>query len=455
MERQRENRAGLKGLAIFALSSDGTGIARTEQGVIFVSGALPGEVVTAEIVARHKDFSVARLVEIEQEAEGRVEPRCQYYGKCGGCQLQHASYPLQLRLKAGLVRDAMTRIGGFDTALFERLECAASPDSWGYRNKASFPVQSTDFKGKGRRIAAGFYRPGTHRLELIRRCPVNAAPLNALYESLLGGLSDLPFDGYDERTHEGKLRHIVMRAGMNTGQTLLSFVLNGRLSAKGLKALIALGSKGKPTTLTLNHNSRPGNVILGPRTEALIGDGRISERLGEWMLGFDTTSFFQVNTAQAERLFDYASTQVEESGKILELYSGVGSMTCFLSRRGTVTSVEGWRSAVQMAERNLKANGIETQALCGRAEEVIEDLHEDYDTVVMDPPRDGCARVVLEAVSRFKIPRVVYVSCNPATLARDCKILVGRGYRLTSVRAFDMFPQTAHVETVAVLSRTN
>ena len=453
MMRQKESRAGLKGLAIFALSSDGTGIARTEQGVVFVNGALPGEIVSAEVVSRHKDFSVARITGIEQAADGRVEPRCPHYGRCGGCQLQHASYPLQLTLQAGLVRDAMTRIGGFAPALFEKLECVASPASWGYRNKAAFPVQSIDFKGKGRRIATGFYRPGTHRLELIRSCPVNAAPLNALYESLLGGLSDLPFDGYDERDHTGKLRHIVMRAGMNTGQTLLSFVLNGKLSAKGLKALVALGAKGKPTTLTLNHNSRPGNVILGARTEALLGNGRISERLRDWTLSFDTTSFFQVNTAQAEQLFDYASSQVEPGGGILELYSGVGSLTCFLARRGTVTSVEEWRSAVMNAERNLSANGVEAQALCGRAEDVVEELHGTYNTMVMDPPRDGCARGVLEAIARFNVPRVVYVSCNPATLARDCKILAGHGYRLESIRAFDMFPQTAHVETVAALRR--
>ena len=267
------------------------------------------------------------------------------------------------------------------------------------------------------------------------------------------GVNALPFDGYDERTHEGKLRHIVMRAGMNTGETLLSFVLNGRLAAKGIKALIALGAKGRPTTLTLNHNSRPGNVILGNHTEALLGSGRITERLGAWTLSFDTTSFFQINTAQAEQLFTHASTMVGDAENILELYSGVGSMTCFLAAHGPVTSVEEWRSAVQMAERNMEANGLSARTLCGRAEDVIEELRGGYGAVVMDPPRDGCDRTVLEAVARFGAPRVVYVSCNPATLARDCKILAGHGYRLTSIRSFDMFPQTAHVETVVLMSK--
>ena len=433
-------------LEVSALSSDGAGIARGKNGVGFVRGALPGEQVAAQIVSRHKDFSVARTLSVGRAAAGRVEPRCPHYERCGGCQLQHADYPLQLTLKAGLVRDAMTRIGGFPAELLEGLECVASPQPWGYRNKAAFPVQSLD----GRAVT-GFYRAGTHRLEFIRRCPVNAAPLDALYQSVLNGLASSPLDGYDERTHTGKLRHIVMRAGLNTGETLLSFVLNGRLSARGIKTLVALGAKGRPTTLTLNHNSRPGNVILGSRTEALFGSGRISERLASWTLSFDTTSFFQVNTAQAEQLFAHASAQVDGDGRILELYSGVGSLTCFLARRGQVTSVEEWRSAVQMAERNMGANGLDVRTLCGRAEDVIEELHAPCGTVVMDPPRDGCARGVLEAIHRLSVPKVVYVSCNPATLARDCKILAGYGYRLASLRAFDMFPQTAHVETVAVL----
>nr|MCR4819118.1 23S rRNA (uracil(1939)-C(5))-methyltransferase RlmD [Fretibacterium sp.] len=380
--------------------------------------------------------------------EGRVPPRCRHYGHCGGCQLQHADYSLQLRLKASLVRDAMTRLGGFPPELFSNLECVASPQPWGYRNKAAFPVQS--FKG---RTVAGFYRAGTHRLEWVRHCPVNAEPLDALYQVVLGGLADLPLDGYDERTQEGKLRHLIMRTGMRTHETLLSFVVNGRLSAKGIHALAALGGKGHPTTLTLNHNSRPGNVILGSHTEVLLGNGLIREKLGNWTLSFDTTSFFQINTAQAEQLFAYASAQAGKGGRVLELYSGVGSLTCWLAADNETTSVEDWRCSVAMAENNLKLNGLTARTLCGKAEDVIEELRGGYDAVVMDPPRDGCDRRVLTALNRFSPPRIVYVSCNPATLARDCKILAEYGYRLISIRSFDMFPQTAHVETVALLSR--
>ena len=447
-------------LKINSISSDGTGIARTERGIIFVQGALPGEVVKAELVAKKKDFAVAKIFEIVEASPGRVAPRCKYYGHCGGCQLQHADYETQLKLKAQIVRDAMTRIGGFEKNLFENLTCQASPLFWGYRNKAAFPVQNLNG-----RIATGFYRAGTHRPELIKQCPVNAPRLNEIYGAILDGLDGLekeknkfPLDGYDERTNKGKLRHIIARTGINTGESLLSFVINGKLSPKSVKSLAYLGELSSPDTITLNHNSKPGNVILGSYTENLKSSGIITERLGNFKLNFDTVSFFQVNTGQAEKLFSYASGLVEEGAKnILELYSGVGSLTCWLAERSQrVTSVEEWRGAVRMAAKNLAVNNFENvNALCGRSEEVIEDLklENKFDAVVLDPPRDGCDRRVLEAIKNFKAPQIIYVSCNPATLARDCKILSSFGYDLKTIKAFDMFPQTAHVETVVLMSR--
>lgn len=438
-------------LKISALSSDGAGIARTDKGIIFVQGALPGETVKAKIVARKKDFMIADTVEVETPSHGRTTPRCKYYGKCGGCQLQHANYSTQLKLKADIVIDAMTRLGGFRLSDKE-IVCEASPEAWGYRNKAAFPVQN--IRGK---ICTGFYRAGTHRLEMIRQCPVNAKRLNEIYGKILDGFDSerLPFDGYDERTNTGKLRHIIARTGIHTGESLLSFVVNGKLSAKSVKSLVSLGNNARPSTITMNHNSKPGNVILGTYTENLMGSGLITEILGKYRLAFDTTSFFQVNTGQAEKLFAYASSQVRNARNILELYSGTGSLTCYLAGNAkSVTSIEEWRGAVKMAVRNLQANGFENvETLCGRSEEVISDLQDSgkYDAVVLDPPRDGCNRAVLDAVNRFGVRKVVYVSCNPATLARDCKILSGYGYRLESLKAFDMFPQTAHVESVAVL----
>ena len=413
---------------------------------------MPGEKVRAEIVARKKDFAVADVTSIIESSHGRAIPKCKYYGRCGGCQLQHADYGLQLQLKAGIVRDAMTRLGGFGHENFDGLECEPSPKFWDYRNKAAFPVQSHNG-----RIVTGFYRAGTHRLELIRNCPVNAKRLSEIYAKILEGLTEnhYPFDGYNESNHTGKLRHIIARTGINTGESLLSFVINGKLSAKSVKALASLGNLARPDTLTLNHNSKPGNVILGNYTETLTGSGVISERLGKYILTFGTASFFQVNTGQAEKLFSYASSMAEGARNILELYSGAGALTCFLAKNAkNVSSVEEFKPAVKMAVKNLSANNFgNVRTFCGKSEDVIADLRGSYDAVVLDPPRDGCERSVIEAVNDYGVKRVVYVSCNPATLARDCRILAGKGYRLESVRAFDMFPQTAHVESVAVMTK--
>ena len=439
-------------LEVSSLSSDGTGISRTDRGVIFVQGGLPGEIVRAEIVSRKKDFMIADTVSVERPSPSRIIPKCKYYGKCGGCQLQHTSYGSQLKLKAELVRDAMIRIGGFERERFNELTCESSPSSWGYRNKAAFPVQN--LRG---RIITGFYRAGTHRLELIRNCPVNAERINFMYAKILDSLDKnaLPLTGYDERTNTGKLRHIITRTGINTGDSLISFVINGKLSAKSVKSLMSLGNTARPTTITMNHNSKPGNVILGTYTENLTGTGLITERLGKYKFMFGTSSFFQVNTGQAEKLFDYASSQAGDSKNILELYSGTGSLTCYLADKAkSITSIEEFRGAVHMAMKNLHSNGFDNvRALCGKSEEVIADLNDKYDCVVLDPPRDGCARPVIDAINDFGVKKIIYVSCNPATLARDCKIFSSYGYNLVSIKSFDMFPQTAHVESIAVLKK--
>jgi len=445
-------------LTIEKMSSDGNGIARTGEGVIFVSGALPGEVVEAEISQRKRDFALARVTRVIQPNPKRITPACPSFGTCGGCQLQHASYGLQLEIKADIVRDALTRIGGFTStavlgaANVQRVKCEPSPSQWGYRNKAAFPVRK--IKGKP---TAGYYEAGSHRLALLRSCPVNAAPLNSLFTAIQGELPSLYLGVYDEREHKGALRHIVLRAGIYTGQTLASLVVNGRLSAKNMNSIAGLCRALKNvTTFTLNHNSRPGNTILGDRTEAIKGDGCISEKLDEWTLRYDTSSFFQVNTDQAIAIYRHVR-DLASAGKakdVLELYSGVGSLTCYLARAEQLTAVEEWRSATGLMSKNLESNGLtNVMVINGKAEDVMTRLSGPHDLLVMDPPRSGCERPVLDRIIKMKINRVIYVSCNPATLARDAKVLKEAGYTLKSVRAFDMFPQTVHVETVVLMER--
>ncbi|MCL2009550.1 MAG: 23S rRNA (uracil(1939)-C(5))-methyltransferase RlmD, partial [Synergistaceae bacterium] len=433
------------------ISSDGRGIARTGDGVVFTEGALPGEVVEAEVVQRKKDFAFARVRRVIQANPQRVEPACPAFGTCGGCQLQHASYALQLEIKAEVVRDALKRIGGLDAVIdLSGVQCSPSPRQWGYRNKASFPVR----KIKGKPLM-GFFRADSHWLVPVQSCPVSAAPLNELFSIMQNELPGLRLDVYDEREHKGALRHVILRAGIHTGQTLASLVLNGRLNAQNMKSIAGLCRPLKKlTTLTINHNSRPGNVILGDRTEALKGDGLIGERLDGWLLSYDTSSFFQVNTEQAAALYRYARelARAGESADVLELYSGVGSLTCYLAETETLTAVEEWGRAVELMEKNLEDNGIHNvRVIKGKAEEA--DTPGPYDLVVLDPPRGGCERAVLDRIIEMGIGRVIYVSCNPATLARDAKILKEGGYMPKSARAFDMFPQTVHVETVMLMER--
>jgi 23S rRNA (uracil1939-C5)-methyltransferase len=440
-------------LTVEKISSDGSGIARTGEGVVFVEGALPGEVVEAEVVKRKRDFALAHLVRVKKADEHRVLPVCPVFGTCGGCQLQHASYELQLEIKADIVKDALCRIGGFDLREVPRLECVPSPRQWGYRNKASFPVRK--IKGKP---TAGFYEANSHRLVRLEKCPVNAAPIDRLFAAVQRELPGLELGVYDEREHKGTLRHVLLRAGLHTGEALASLVVNGRLNARNVKSILGLyrplkeaSGSTSALTLTLNHNSRPGNVILGDRTESLKGDGLVSERLDDWTLRYDTPSFFQVNTHQAAQLYRYAG-ELAQGENILELYSGVGSLTCYLARAGSVTAVEEWGGAVDLMERNMRDNGlVNVRSLRGRAEDVMTALPGGYDLIVLDPPRSGCEGAVLNKILEFAPQRVLYVSCNPATLARDAKILREGGYRLQSLRAFDMFPQTVHVETVALM----
>ncbi|GHS89325.1 23S rRNA (uracil-5-)-methyltransferase RumA [Synergistales bacterium] len=376
------------------------------------------------------------------------------------------------------MKDALTRIGGVDSADLPNIECVASPERWGYRNKASFPIR----KISGR-PTAGYYAENSHYLIPLKTCPVNAAPINRLFEIVQREMPNLNIDAYDERTENGPnrnaplssggsahrasgLRHLILRNGTNTAQTLLSFVVAGRLDAQKMKNITSLGYllRKELTTLTLNHNSRPGNTIHGDRTEILSGDGMIEERLDTFTLAYDTTSFFQINTKQAVQLYRYVAGVARESGasNILELYSGVGSLTCFLcgknARPPRLLAVEDWTPAVVLMEDNLERNGITGVDIePGKAENVISTMElerdTDYDMVILDPPRAGCDGAVLNGILKLAPRRVVYVSCSPSTLARDVKILRGGGYGLKSIKAFDMFPQTLHVETVVLLEK--
>lgn len=446
-------------LDIVGVNSEGEGIARPQgEGVVFVKDALSGEVVKARILEAKKHYAFARQVEILTPSKERSLPRCPVYSHCGGCQLQHATYAKQLEIKKEILEDALKRIAGF---LPEGgiASCVPSPKAWNYRNKTSLPVT---FDRSSLRM--GFYKKASHEVVPFSSCPVLETPLDDLVRKAKAFVAQLT---KNPRLSSLFPRFIVGRYGTFSKESLLGFVLPVFPDKPLERVLAKLASRTFETEISsnllkgilLNENPNSGNFIWGPLFHTLLGKPRMLEKLASWSYELDISSFFQINSSQALQVFQYVEKLVSSSSPrtILELYCGVGSLTAFLaSHTEKVTAVEEWPPAVRLLKKNLVKNRLKNvTVLAGAAESILKDLEAqcDYETVVLDPPRTGCDPKVLSSIIRMKIPRIVYISCKPATLARDVRLLGDGGYRFLSAQPFDLFPQTAHVETVALLER--
>ena len=445
-------------VTISDLNNEGEGVVRAgdERFVVFVADALPGEEVEARLVTKKKNYGTAKVLRRLSESPERITPACGIFGRCGGCQLQHISYGAQLRMKRKTVVDALERIGGIEAPNVH--ECVPSPELWGYRNKASLPVQSLG----GESLRAGFYRPRSHDIIPYSDCPVLLPQINRNLNGLLAALREEGFCGAREgrRSLPNELiRHIVVRQAQFGEDSLCAVIGRRPLSKKEEKSLRSAAQKIKGLSgMVYNINDSPGNFIWGGRTIPIYGAELMSERLGRYKFTFEASSFFQVNSAQALSLYEYAAGLALDGapGKILELYSGVGSLTAFLAAGGAeVTAVESWLPAAKYIAGNAERNGIKKIVPhTAQAEDIAESLSGSRcDVVVVDPPRSGCDEKVIAAMLKTVPERIVYVSCNPATLARDIKLLAEGGYTPLEARPFDMFPQTGHVETVALLSK--
>lgn len=445
-------------VTISGINSRGEGIARTDEGfVLFVPQGLPGERVRVAVVEAKRQYAVGHLQEILGPHPRRVSPPCPWFGACGGCQLQHADKILQTELKGALVQDALTRLGGgVPETGFEA--CRPSSVLWGYRNKAAFPAVFHPSGG----LRLGFYREGSHRIVPLRQCPVVDPRLEGLFISLRPLLEKGALTGYDEKKHSGDLRHLVLRGGIRTDHVACVLVVRAPLSSPQErwlreKILPVVRSAAKRYTLAVHIHGAPGNTIWGGTTEIVGGESFLSERLGDFSYTYDVTSFFQVNPTQAEELFSHVANLVKASrpSRTLELYAGVGSLTTFLARLGgEVTAVESWVASVESSRHNLGRAGFrQVRTVCADVKAYLADPGERPDVVVMDPPRTGCEEEVLHRLGALASKTLVYVSCNPATLARDVGVLRQEGYKLSRVTPFDLFPQTAHVESVALLHR--
>ena len=433
-------------------TSEGQGVAKIEGCAVFIPNAICGETVRVRIEKAAKTWASGRIVEILEKSPHRINRDCPVAKLCGGCNFRHMDYEEETRLKAQRVRNCLNRIGG--ESLTE-MPILAAPTCEGYRNKAQYPVASHRNKAY-----AGFFRAGTHQVVENDRCRILPEETDRVKDAVMDYVNQYRVTVYDETAHKGLLRHIYVRRGAVSGQILVCLVVNGRAIPRPEALISRLEKIPGFTTLTLSVNTKKGNTILGDETVTLYGPGYIEDTLCGLNFRLSPRSFYQVNHHQAQRLYEAAIAQAEitKSDLVLDLYCGVGTITlCMAKAAGKVIGVEVVPQAVEDARDNARRNGIENaEFFCGDAGAAALDLEAKGirpDVVVVDPPRKGMNGDAIEALARFGARRIVYVSCDPATLARDVAALKEKGYVLKNAMACDLFPRCAHIETIVLLSK--
>ena len=433
-------------------TAEGQGVAHVEGCAVFLPNAIAGERVRLRIEKAQKTWASGKIVEILEKSPHRVNRECPVAKLCGGCDFWHMDYEEETRLKAERVRTCLNRLAGENLT---EMPILAAPDCHGYRNKAQYPVSA-----KKGRAYAGFFRAGTHDVVENRRCLILPEETDAVKDAVMDYVNQLRVSVYDEAAHKGLLRHIYVRRGAVSKQILVCLVCNGEKLPKVEALLARLKKIPGFTTLVLSVNTKKGNAVLGDQFITLYGPGYIEDTLCGLNFRLSPRSFYQVNHHQAQRLYE---TAIEKAGitkndTVLDLYCGVGTITLAMaSAAGKVIGVEVIPQAVEDARDNAKRNGIgNAEFFCGDAGQAALELEKNGvrpDVVVVDPPRKGLNADTIEALSRMAPRRIVYVSCDPATLARDVALLKQRGYALQSATAADLFPRCAHVETVVLLSK--
>ena len=440
-------------LAIDDLAFGGEGVGRLDGYVIFVRGGLPGDRLRVTLTEARSRYGRGTIEAVLEPSPDRVTPPCPYFGQCGGCRLQHLAYPAQLAFKEKQVRDCLTRLGGLPP--FELRPIVPAPEPYGYRNKMEFTVADPG-------PAVGLHAAERYDVVLdIERCLLQSERMNALLDEVRHQARTRGLSVWDQRTERGLLRFVTVREGRRTGEAMVNLVA----STPDVEALMPVADALKtrvPATASVlvNVNAKKASVAIGTEEHLLLGRDHITESLGGLTFQVSANSFFQTNTVQAERLFALVAEACALDGAetVLDLYSGTGAISLLLARRaGHVYGIELAAAAVADAVRNAHANGIDNCTfLAGEVRHVLPALMREgvrAAVVVADPPRAGFHPKALAALAALAPARIVYVSCNPATLARDVGDLARQGYRLEWVQPVDMFPQTPHIEAVARLSR--
>lgn len=455
------------------MGTEGEGIGKIDGFTFFVKDALIGDVIEAKVMKVKKNYAYARLEKVVTPSSFRVEPKCQFARNCGGCQLQTMDYAQQLSFKNRKVKNNMVRIGGFSEELLDtimetpvgmginstesRILGGKKEEPFHYRNKAQFPF-GYDKEGN---VITGFYAGRTHSIIANTDCVLGVEENQEILEVILDFMRETGVTAYREETHEGLLRHVLIRKGFSTGQIMVCLVINGDKIPSVEHLVERLAQVEGMTSISLSVNKERTNVIMGKDIRLLWGKERIEDTIGDLIFSISPLSFFQVNPVQTERIYkqalEYANLQGEET--VWDLYCGIGTISLFLAKKAKqVYGVEIIPQAIEDAVANAERNGIKNaDFFVGKAEEVLPQKYESEDiyadVIVVDPPRKGCDEQCLSTMVQMQPKRIVYVSCDSATLARDAKYLCENGYELKKVRAFDNFPQSVHVETVCLFVR--
>ena len=437
------------------MSAEGFGIGKAQGYTLFVKDAVIGDTVEAKVMKMKKNYGFARLMKIEEASKDRVEPKCPIARQCGGCQIQAMAYEAQLRFKENLIENHLRRIGGFEQIPMEPIVGMEEP--YRYRNKAQFPI-GTDREGK---LIAGFYAGRTHSIIPVSDCLLGVEENKRILQEVLSFMEEEQITAYDENSGKGLVRHVLIRYGFFSKEIMVCVVINGKKLPRAQKLVERLREIPGMTSITLNVNEAKTNVILGDTAKLLWGQMYITDTIGGISYQISPLSFYQVNPIQTEKLYrlalEYAGLTGEET--VWDLYCGIGTISLFLAQKAKqVYGVEIVPDAVEDAKKNAKRNGIaNAEFYVGKAEEVLPEKYEKEgvkaDVIVVDPPRKGCDEKLLDTIVKMKPEKVVYVSCDSATLARDLKWLCERGYEVKKVRGVDQFGQTVHTETICLLNR--
>ncbi len=446
------NKNDIVKLEITALTSEGSGVSRVDGMVVFTPFTAVGDVIEARIVKCLKSYCYAKIERIITPSPDRVENTCPAFGKCGGCVFRHISYEAELRAKDDIVRSAFARIGGLNP---EFLPIAGSETTERYRNKLQMPLAKLSDGG----IACGFFSERSHRVIPIDDCQLQPSIFSEITRFTLEQCVKLKISAYNEEKHEGVLRHIFLRKGHRSGEICAVLVARRKVPEFTKLAYELCAKFPEITGVVLNINAEKTNVILGEREIVLCGKAEISDTMCGVPVEISPKSFYQVNTPAAEQLYGQAAEFAQPKGKfLLDLYCGAG--TIGLSMAGEARKIIGAEivpEAVENAKKNASRCGIDNaEFICADAGEAARRFKESGlspDVILLDPPRKGCGEEALAACVSMKPERIVMISCNPATAAKDCRLLSENGYELRTVRAFDLFPRTKHVECVVLMTR--